>query len=95
MIADKLVVLLVINQVFVAMYIFELIFRATLSPVAVAHHIGAVTIAATAVAISLNWEHRQDATIEFLLCYVWGKFNQFNSARCRLIEPTRNVRRHR
>ncbi|USP74127.1 hypothetical protein yc1106_01401 [Curvularia clavata] len=68
-------ILLVINQVFVAMYIFELIFRATLSPVAVAHHIGAVVIAATAVAISLNWQHQQDATIEFLLCYVWGMFD--------------------
>jgi hypothetical protein len=66
-------VLLVLNQVFVAMYIFELIFRTKLSPVAVMHHIGSVTIAATAVAISLDWEHQQDATIEFILCYVWGK----------------------
>ena len=75
LIANFLSVLLVINQVFVAMYIFELIFRATLSPVAVAHHIGAVVIAATAVAISLNWQHREDATIEFLLCFVWGVYN--------------------
>jgi hypothetical protein len=66
-------VLLVLNQVFVAMYIFELIFRTKLSPVAVMHHVGSVTIAATAVAISLDWEHQQDATIEFILCYVWGK----------------------
>jgi hypothetical protein len=55
------------------MYIFELIFRTQLSPVAVLHHIGSVTIAATAVAISLDWEHQRDATIEFILCYVWGK----------------------
>jgi hypothetical protein len=66
-------VLLVLNQVFIAMYIFELIFRTKLSPVAVMHHIGSVTIAATAVAISLDWEHQQDATIEFILCYVWGR----------------------
>lgn len=55
------------------MYIFELIFREKLSYVAVLHHIGSVTIAASAVAISLNWEHQRDATIEFILCYVWGK----------------------
>lgn len=67
--------LLVLNQVFVAMYIFELIFRAALSPIAVLHHIGSVVIASTAVAISLNWENQQDATIEFILCYVWGMFD--------------------
>jgi hypothetical protein len=72
-------VLLVLNQVFIAMYLFELIFRAKLSYVAVAHHIGSVTIAATAVAISLNWEHQRDATLEFILCYLWGKGDQDNS----------------
>jgi hypothetical protein len=55
------------------MYIFELLFRAKLSPVAVAHHIGAIVIAQSAVAISLNWQHERDATIEFILCFVWGK----------------------
>jgi hypothetical protein len=72
-------VLLVLNQVFIAMYLFELIFRAKLSYVAVAHHIGSVTIAATAVAISLNWKHQRDATLEFILCYLWGKGDQDNS----------------
>jgi hypothetical protein len=55
------------------MYIFELLFRAKLSPVAVAHHIGAIVIAQSAVAISLNWQHERDATIEFILCFVWGE----------------------
>ncbi|KAF2848572.1 hypothetical protein T440DRAFT_500447 [Plenodomus tracheiphilus IPT5] len=68
-------VLLVLNQVFIAMYLFELIFRTELSYVAVAHHIGSVIIAASAVAISLNWQHERDATIEFMLCYVWGMFD--------------------
>ncbi|KAH8723731.1 hypothetical protein GQ44DRAFT_740942 [Phaeosphaeriaceae sp. PMI808] len=67
--------LLVLNQVFVGMYIFELIFRAKLSPVAVLHHVGSVLIAAAAVAISLNWENMEDATIEFLLCMIWGLFD--------------------
>lgn len=57
------------------MYLFELIFRAQLSPVAVAHHVGSVTIAAAAVAISLDWEHHTDATLEFLLCLLWGKLH--------------------
>ncbi|PVH98520.1 hypothetical protein DM02DRAFT_44294 [Periconia macrospinosa] len=68
-------VLIVLNQLFIAMYIFELLFRAKLSPVAVLHHIGAVVIAQSAVAISLNWEHERDAMIEFMLCFVWGFFD--------------------
>ncbi|KAH7082512.1 hypothetical protein BKA63DRAFT_133096 [Paraphoma chrysanthemicola] len=68
-------VLLVLNQVFVAMYIFELIFREKLSPVAVMHHIGSVVIASSAVAISVGWKHQHDATLEFILCYVWGMFD--------------------
>jgi molybdopterin synthase catalytic subunit len=55
------------------MYLFELIFRAELSPVAVAHHIGSVIIAATAVAISMDPEHQKDALLEFLLCLLWGE----------------------
>jgi len=65
-------VLIVLNQLFIAMYIFELFYRAKLSPVAVAHHIGAITIAQSAVTMSLKWEHERDATIEFILCFVWG-----------------------
>ncbi|CAI6338175.1 unnamed protein product [Periconia digitata] len=68
-------VLLVLNQIFIAMYVFELLFRAKLSPVAVLHHIGAVIIAQSAVAISLNWHHERDAMIEFMLCFVWGFFD--------------------
>lgn len=71
-------VLLVGNQIFVAMYIFELIFRAELSPVAVAHHIGSVIIAAAAVAISLDAEHQKDALLEFLLCLLWGVFDNLS-----------------
>jgi hypothetical protein len=77
--SNKTLVLLVLNQVFIAMYLFELIFRAKLSYVAVAHHIGSVVIAATAVAISLNWQHQRDATLEFILCYLWGKSKHVHS----------------
>lgn len=55
------------------MYVFELMFRAKLSPVAVAHHMGSVIIAAVAVAYSYNWKAHPDATLEFILCYLWGK----------------------
>ncbi|KAF2012273.1 hypothetical protein BU24DRAFT_426129 [Aaosphaeria arxii CBS 175.79] len=68
-------VLIVINQIFIAMYVFELLYRAKLSPIACAHHIGAIMIAQSAVAMSLNWEHERDATIEFVLCFVWGAFD--------------------
>jgi len=67
--------LVVVSQLFIAMYIFELFYRAKLSPVAVMHHIGACVIAQSAVAMSLNWEHERDATIEFVLCFVWGAFD--------------------
>jgi hypothetical protein len=69
---DEITVLIVLNQLFIAMYIFELFYRAKLSPIAVAHHIGAIMIAQSSVAMSLNWQHERDATIEFDLCFVWG-----------------------
>lgn len=61
------------------MYIFELIYREALSYVAVMHHIGTVVIASSAIAISLDWEHQSDATLEFILCYVWGTFPVLHS----------------
>ncbi|KAF2404725.1 hypothetical protein EJ06DRAFT_487711 [Trichodelitschia bisporula] len=67
--------LIVLTQLFVAMYVFELFYRKTLSPVAVMHHVGAVIIAQSAVVLSLDLEHERDATIEFVLCLVWGAFD--------------------
>jgi len=66
-------ILLVLTQLFVAMYVFELFYRKTLSPVAVLHHVGAVIIAQAAVVLSLNLDHEQDATIEFVMVLVWGE----------------------
>jgi hypothetical protein len=65
-------VMVVCSQLFTAMYIFELFFRRTISMISAAHHIGAVIITQSAVAISLNWDHERDATYEFVLCFVWG-----------------------
>lgn len=66
-------VLVVCSQLFIGMYVFELFYRTTVSPVSVLHHIGAIVIAQAAVAISLDFYHEVDATIEFILCFVWGK----------------------
>ena len=68
-------ILIVLTQLFVAMYLFELFFRRTMSPIAVAHHVGAVLIAQSAVVLSLDISHQQDATIEYLLCLVWGEWH--------------------
>jgi hypothetical protein len=68
-------VLLVISQLFVAMYAFELFYRRTLSPIAVIHHTGAIIIAQTAVVLSLDLDHEVNATMEFVLCLVWGAFD--------------------
>ncbi|TID19684.1 hypothetical protein E2P81_ATG06850 [Venturia nashicola] len=67
--------LLILTQLFCSMYIFELLFRSKLSPIAVAHHVGAILIAQTGTVLSLDLNHQQDATIEFMLCLVWGAFD--------------------
>lgn len=66
-------VLVVCSQLFISMYVFELFYRPKISPVSALHHIGAIVIAQSAVAISLDFEHEVDATIEFVLCFVWGE----------------------
>lgn len=66
-------ILVVCSQLFVSMYVFELFYRPKISPISSLHHIGAIVIAQSAVAISLDFEHEVDATIEFILCFVWGE----------------------
>lgn len=72
-------VLVVCSQLFISMYVFELFYRPQISPIGALHHIGAIVIAQTAVAISLDFEHEVDATIEFIMCFVWGKKPMFPS----------------
>ena len=69
--------MLVASQIFVGMYLTELLYRSELSIVAVGHHIGAAVIAESAVAISLNAVREKDATIEFVLCFFWGESHLF------------------
>lgn len=66
-------VLLVVAQMLMAMYVFELFYRPKISPVSVGHHVGTIMIGQSAIAISLNLVRERDATIEFILCTVWGK----------------------
>lgn len=66
-------ILIIAAQMLIAMYIFELIYRVKLSPVAVLHHIGTIMIGQSAIAISLQLAREPDADIEFVLCTVWGK----------------------
>lgn len=65
-------VMMVCSQIFTTMYIFELFYRTNISPISAAHHIGAIVIAQSAVALSLNYSHDRDSTDEFILCLVWG-----------------------
>lgn len=65
-------ILLVVAQMLIAMYIFELLYRVKLSPVAVLHHMGTILIGQSAIAISLRLDREPDADIEFALCTVWG-----------------------
>ncbi|KAJ5634824.1 hypothetical protein N7528_002666 [Penicillium herquei] len=67
-------VLLVACQMLIAMYLFELIYRAKLSPVAVAHHTGTIIIGQATIALSLRLDREPDADIEFIMCTVWGEY---------------------
>ena len=64
--------MIVSSQIFTVMYIFELFYRDKVSPISCAHHVGAITIAQAAVAMSINFDHESDAVFEFLICFVWG-----------------------
>ena len=43
------------------------------SHISAMHHIGTIMVAQAAIAISLNLTRERDASIEFILCTVWGK----------------------
>ncbi|RFU30948.1 hypothetical protein B7463_g5399, partial [Scytalidium lignicola] len=68
-------VLVVVAQMLIGMYVFELFYRSKLSPVAVMHHIGTIIVGQSAIAISLRLAQEKDADVEFLLCTVWGAFD--------------------
>jgi hypothetical protein len=65
--------LIVVAQILIGMYVFELLYRVKLSPVAVLHHIGTILIGQSAIALSLRLAREPDADIEFILCTVWGE----------------------
>lgn len=67
--------LVVTSNVFTGMYIFELFYRDNTSPVSVAHHIGAIVIAQSAIVMSINYNHQADAIHEFIICFVWGEYD--------------------
>lgn len=73
-------VLLVCSQLFVGMYVFELLYRPRISPIGSLHHIGAIIIAQVAGALSIDYEIQPDASIEFILCFVWGTPSNFKSS---------------
>lgn len=64
-------VMIVCSNLFTVMYIFELFYRVNVSYISAAHHIGAIVIAQTAVAISLDFSHERVAVIEFIMCFLW------------------------
>lgn len=64
--------MIVSSQIFTGMYIFELFYRDKVSIISCAHHVGAIVIAQSAIAMSINFNHEQDAVYEFILCFIWG-----------------------
>lgn len=90
--------LIVVAQMLIAMYIFELLYRSKLSPVAILHHIGTIIIGQSAIAISLRLAREPDADIEFILCTVWGKLNYIikmrNTSRYQILTSRRRCFRY-
>ena len=68
-------ILVVCAQLLVGMYIFELLYRVKISPISTLHHIGAIIVTQSAIAISLDLAREPDADVEFILCTVWGESN--------------------
>lgn len=67
--------LLIATQMYNGYYVFELCFRTRFaSYINIAHHVGLLTITQTALVLSVDLEKQPDATMEFYLCLVWGKF---------------------
>lgn len=71
--------LVISTQIFTAMYLFELLFRDEISPISCAHHVGAIVIAQSALAMSFDPKHKRDGLWEILLCFLWGKWADFAS----------------
>lgn len=68
-------ILVVVTEMLLAMYIFELIYRVRVSTISSMHHMGTILIGQSAIAISLSLDREPDADIEFILCTVWGAFD--------------------
>jgi len=66
-------ILIICAQLLIGMFIFELIYRTKISPVSVVHHMGSILVGQAAIAISIRMD--KDASIEFVLCTVWGAFD--------------------
>lgn len=81
-------ILIVAAQMLIAMYVFELFYRPKISPVSVAHHIGTIMVGQSAIAISLDLLRQKDATVEFILCTVWGKCSLIVYASLALLKST-------
>ncbi|KAF2664329.1 hypothetical protein BT63DRAFT_444073 [Microthyrium microscopicum] len=65
-------ILLVLCHLFSSMYLFELVLRRKPSLITIMHHVGGVMIGQSAIALSVDYEHQPNATVEFVMCLVWG-----------------------
>jgi hypothetical protein len=79
-------------EIFVSMYVFELFYRARVSYISTLHHVCAAVIAQSAVAIGIDYIAEKDATIEFIICFLWGKSCALPTT---LLTPSRDVRCYR
>jgi hypothetical protein len=67
--------ILVSVQLFCALYVAELIYRAeTISLLSIAHHVATIMVANVAFGISVYYQDYQEASVEIYLCLIWGRF---------------------
>ncbi|OCK79030.1 hypothetical protein K432DRAFT_300738 [Lepidopterella palustris CBS 459.81] len=67
-------VFVVLFQIMVTMYAFELCYR-TVSLVSFLHHVGTIIIGEFAIYLSQLYDQEKSAKVEFLLCLWWGFFD--------------------
>ncbi|RGP58961.1 hypothetical protein FSPOR_11670 [Fusarium sporotrichioides] len=67
--------LLVSTEIYCAYYLFEMCFRTKFaSYISIAHHIGLLVIAQTALSLFADPKKNHEATLEFYMCMVWGTY---------------------
>jgi hypothetical protein len=71
-------ILVVMVQTLFGLYLFELLFRASMPTIAILHHLAAIILGQVIIALSLGGTPRRDVVLTFIIMMVWGKSWKIN-----------------